>query len=121
MPSYSVVPADLDLVVLKGDEFAVNLDFDISLVNYTWASDIFLAAVSSSNNYPGGVQVQGDTVASFNISVISDVNGQLSLSLDEAITAGLSETSLYRWFLRGVAPGAVTRTFVSGKFLVRAP
>jgi hypothetical protein len=119
--SYSVLPASLDLVVLKGDEFGMTLDWSIDLTNFTWSAEIFSSARTVNSNYPGGLVTQGTTVATFTVTVIDAANGQLNLALDETTTAGLDEATAYRWFLRGVAPGAVTRTYISGSFTVRAP
>jgi len=46
--------------------------------------------------------------------VTSAALGQLVLSLTETQTAALSPTKSYRWFFRGVSPGTVTRTYLSG-------
>lgn len=121
MSTYSILPAELNLVVLKGDEFGMDVTFSTSLVSYTWDAKVFESTKTVNSNYPGGLSTEGDTAATFAVNVIDAAAGQLNLSLDETITAALSETTAYRWYLRGVAPGAVTRTYVSGTFTVRAP
>ena len=121
MSTYSVLPAELNLVALKGDEFGMDLDFSISLVSYTWQAEVFETTRTVNSNYPGGLSTEGDNAASFTVTVVDAAAGQLNLGLDETITAALSESTAYRWYLRGVAPGAVTRTYVSGTFTVRTP
>jgi len=119
--TYSVLPATLDIVVLKGDEFGMDLDFNISLTSYTWTAEVFASTRTVNSNYPGGLSTEGATAATFTVNVVDAANGQLNLALDETTTGGLDEATAYRWFLRGVAPGAVTRTYISGSFTVRAP
>jgi hypothetical protein len=121
MSTYSILPAELNLVVLKGDEFTMDVTFSTSLVGYTWESEIFESTKTVNSNYPGGLSTEGDNAGTFTVTVSDAVAGELNLSLDETITAALSEATAYRWYLRGVAPGAVTRTYVSGTFTVRAP
>jgi hypothetical protein len=119
--TYSVLPAELNLVALKGDQFGADFTFSISLVSYTWQAEVFETTRTVNSNYPGGLSTEGDTAATFAVNVVDAAAGELNLSLDETVTAGLEESTAYRWFLRGVAPGAVTRTYISGKFTVRTP
>lgn len=121
MSTYSVLPASLDLIVLKGDEFGMDLDFNISLTSFTWTAEVFESTKTVNSNYPGGLSTEGATAATFTVNVVDAANGQLNLALDETITDGLDEAVSYRWYLRGVSPGGVTRTYVSGSFTVRAP
>ncbi|MGA0336542.1 MAG: hypothetical protein ACO3LD_09845 [Luminiphilus sp.] len=121
MATYSVLPASLNLVVLKGDQFGMDVTFSTSLVSYTWESEVFESTKTVNSNYPGGLSTEGDTAATFTVNVVDAAAGELNLELDETTTASLNEATAYRWFLRGVAPGAVTRTYISGSFTVRAP
>jgi hypothetical protein len=121
MSTYSVLPASLDLVVIKGDEFGMDLAFDISLTSYTWTAEVYRSTRTANSNYPGGLSTEGPTAATFTVNVVNAANGQLNIAMDETTTDGLDEATAYRWFLRGVAPGAVTRTYISGSFTVRAP
>ena len=120
--NFDIVPAELNLTVVKGDEFGMTADFDIDLTGYAnWTAIVFETAFAVSPDFPGGVHTQGNTGATFTVSITSAANGQLNLSLTETQTTGLKEQEAYRWFLRGEAPGTVTRTFISGTFRVRAP
>lgn len=121
MASFTVLPATLDIALIRGDEFACQLDFSIDLTSYSWAALVFETARTVSTAFPGGLDTQGDTAATFAVSVTDAAAGQLSLALTETQTASLNEATPYRWMLRGVAPGDVTRTYVSGSFTVRAP
>lgn len=119
---FTIVPAALDLVVCKGDEFGLQADFDISLTGYSnWEGVIFKTERKVTSDYPGGVNTQGETATTFTVSVTNASTGLVNLSLTEAQTQALDEATTYRWFLRGEAPGAVTRTWISGSFSVRSP
>lgn len=121
-PSFDILPAALNCNVVKGDEFGMSLDFDIALTNYTnWSAIVFSTTRSVTSNYPGGINTQGETAATFTVSVTSEANGLVNLSLTELQTANLNEAFSYRWFIRADAPGAVTRTFVSGVFKIHSP
>jgi len=121
MSTYSILPAELNLVVLKGDEFGMDVTFSTSLVSYTWDAKVFESTKTVNSNYPGGLSTEGDEAATFTVNVIDAAAGEINLALDETTTGGLSESTAYRWYLRGVAPGAVTRTYIAGTFTVRAP
>lgn len=120
MATLSLLPATLDLSVTQGDEFGMMLDFSISLSNYSWTAIIYETTRTVSSQFPGGVDAAGDTAATFVVTEQDAAAGQINLTLQESVTAGLSETQTYRWYLRGVAPGTVTRTYVSGTFAVKS-
>ena len=119
--AFSIVPETLDLTVCKGDEFGLSLDFDIDLTGYTFTAAVFEITRTVNSSYPGGFDSQGVDVEAFAITYTDLANGELSLALTETQTAAISETGTYRWYLRGVAPGTITRTYISGSFTVRTP
>lgn len=122
MASLSILPATLDVTCLKGDEFTQNVTFtDTDLSGYTFSAVVFATARSVSSAFPGGIDTQGDTVETITVTVNDAATGSTTLSLTETQTGNLSETSTYRWYLRGVEPGDVTRTYISGSFAVRSP
>lgn len=124
--TFSIVPETLDLTVCKGDEFGCAFEFAESgaakdLTGYTFTAAVFEITRTVNSSYPGGFDSQGADVESFAITYTNLPNGELSLALTETQTAAISETGTYRWFLRGVAPGTITRTYISGSFTVRTP
>lgn len=121
MATLSLLPATLDISLTQGDEFAVLLDFSIDITGYSWTAIVFETNRTVNSQFPGGIDTVGDTAATLTVTEQDAASGQLNLSMQESVTAGLSETSTYRWYLRGVAPGDVTRTYVSGSFAVRSP
>lgn len=121
MATLSLLPATLDLAITQGDELGVLLTFqETDLSNYSWTAIVYETERTVSSQFPGGIDTAGDTAATFTITEVDAAAGQINLTLQESVTAGLSETQTYRWYLRGVAPGTVTRTYVSGTFSVKA-
>lgn len=121
MATLNTLPAVLDVALIKGDEWSLSLDFSADLTGYTFTSAVFLTTRTVSTAYPGGLNTQGEDAAAVTVTYTNLADGQLSLSLTESQTGSLDETLTYRWYLRGVAPGDVTRTYVSGSFAVRSP
>lgn len=121
MATYSTIPAELNVTLVKGDEWGVSLDFDIDLTGYTFNAIVFATTRTVSTAFPGGIDTEGATAATIAVTFTDLANGQLGLSLTEAQTESLDEASTYRWYLRGVAPGTITRTYISGSFTVRSP
>jgi len=121
MATLSLLPATLDLSITQGDELGVLLTFqETDLSNYSWTAIVYETERTVSSQFPGGIDTAGATAATFTITEVDAAAGQLNISLQESVTAALSETQTYRWYLRGVAPGTVTRTYVSGTFSVKA-
>jgi hypothetical protein len=119
---FEVIPDEMAIIVTKGDELGMAVDFSIDLTGYSsWEAIVFKTQRTVSSDFPAGINTQGETAETFTVSVTNASTGILNLALTETQTDGLSVGTLYRWFLRGVAPGAVTRTFISGTFTVRAP
>lgn len=126
MATFSLLPETLDLTVCKGDEFGMSLEFAESgsakdLTGYTFTAEIFSTTRTVTASFPSGFWAQGDTVETITVTYTDLANGELGISLTEAQTGGLDETATYRWFLRGVAPGTITRTYISGSFAVQTP
>jgi hypothetical protein len=106
---YALVPQNLNLSLIRGDEFWFTVDADISLVGYTFSSSIYKVT-----NITNGVVTGTQEVAQFTITPIDLATGQINLSLQENQTAALSTADKLRWYLRWVGPGVVTRTVLSG-------
>jgi hypothetical protein len=58
---------------------------------------------------------------SFTQTPVDLSSGKLNLSLQENQTAAFDLTKSYRWYLRWVAPGIVTRTVLSGIISIGDP
>lgn len=120
--TFSQLPAGLDITFVQGDELAVALDFDRDLTGYSITAPLYVTAVFASGG--GGssfVETVGSIATNFVISNTSLAQGQILLGLSEQQTALLSPGIAYRWYLRWVDPGMVTRTILSGTVTVVNP
>lgn len=117
MATYSVQPDTLDLFFVSGDELSVLLDFDQSLTGYQFETGIYEIAQITN----GAVVATTAFSRNFTITPIDLSLGKLNLSLNETDTSAFNPAVTYRWYLRWVAPGVVTRTVVSGAINVRLP
>lgn len=109
MATYAILPETLDLQFVRGDEFGMLLDFDLDLTGYTITTNIYEVGVIVA-----GVPTAGPSFGSFVLTPVDLPTGKINLSLQEATTLSLNTAKSYRWYLRWVAPGAVTRTILSG-------
>lgn len=121
MATLDTLPAQLDVTLTKGDEWGATVDFSIDLTGYTFSAAVFSTSRTVSSSFPAGLNTQGDVAVTIAVTELDIASGQLGLSLTETQTDSLSESATYRWYLRGVAPGSVTRTYISGSFAVRTP
>ena len=121
MATFTQLPGTLDITMIQGDEIEVDLDFDRDLTAYTFSNSIYVEAVLSGGGGGGFVSTVGSVATSFAISIVNLSTGRINIGLSEIQTAALSPSINYRWFLRWVAPGLVTRTVLSGTMTVSAP
>ena len=119
MATYAALPAELNLAFTVGDEFNMSVDLSINGTGFTWSAIVFELTSSFLNGT--SAPTQGATAATFAIETVSAANGQYILSLTETQTAALLLTKSYRWYLRGVSPGGVTRTYLSGTVTPTTP
>jgi hypothetical protein len=119
--SFNALPGTLNISLTVGDEFGMLADLSIDTTGFTWTAIIYETATTVSFVNPSGVSTQGATAATFAITVVNAAAGQVNLSLTEIQTAALNPATTYRWYLRGVSPGVVTRTYLSGTLRAYAP
>lgn len=121
MTSFSQRPGALDLELVTGDEFGMVVDVDFDTTGFSWTAIVYEASTTNTFANPTGVTTQGTTVATFTVTDVNASLGRINVGLTETQTAALLPTQTYRWFLRGVSPGMVTRTYLSGDVTVYAP
>jgi len=114
MATISILPASLTLRCFSGDEFKITLDFDVNLTGYTIESDIY--RLGTPTVVDGQSITPTTSIDQFTISVLSTESGTIRISLTEEQTAALNGS--YRFLLRWVPPGGVTRTVLNGVFEV---
>ena len=109
MSDYSILPSNLNVTFVRGDEFGMLLDFDINLTGYTLSAPIY-----EVGSVRGGVVTSAGNFLNFTITNVDLAAGKVNLSLQETQTQSFVSGSSYRWYFRWVAPGLVTRTVLSG-------
>jgi hypothetical protein len=119
--SFNALPGTLNISLTTGDEFGMLADLDIDTTSFTWTALIYETATAVSFVNPSGVSTQGTTAATFTVTVVNAAAGQVNLSLTELQTVALNPATNYRWYLRGVSPALVTRTYLSGTLKAYAP
>jgi hypothetical protein len=63
----------------------------------------------------------GTTITQPTIGIPDPTTGSMVIGLSETQTKLLSPTQTYRWYLRWIAPGEITRTIISGSVTAVAP
>lgn len=121
MATFSQLPGDLGLQFVSGDEVnvAVNLQRDVQ--GYTFSSYIYRATTVGVGGGGNAFSTIGQTVVQPTIGIVSATAGSMIIGLSEQQTLALTPGTGYRWFLRWVAPGDITRTIVSGSVTPVAP
>lgn len=121
MAQFTQLPAELGITFVVGDEVNIALDFSNDLTGYTLQSAIYVAGNITTGGGYGLINTVGATVTSFTIANTNLAAGQIGISLTETQTALLTPANSYRWYLRWVSPGNVTRTVLSGPVTPVAP
>jgi hypothetical protein len=106
---------------VPGDECNVALNLQRSVVGYTFTSFIYQSDITGTGGGAGSINGIGQTVTAPTIGITDASTGAMVLGLSETQTALLSPTQNYRWYLRWVAPGEITRTIISGSVTAVAP
>lgn len=117
MATYSAMPETLDLEFVQGDELTVELDIATNLTGYTFTAKVIKVLTLSANNKV----LTYEDVFSFTQVPVNLAVGRLNLNLNETQTGSLDLSYNYRWYLRQVSPGGVTRTIRSGSAFPRNP
>jgi hypothetical protein len=122
MATLENLPGTLDLKFVPGDEIRVDCDFDVNITGYTITNSVYVASNYASVGGGGGyITAIGATVTTFDQTVVDAAAGQIRLTLPEVKSALLTPTTAYRWYLRWVDTGSVTRTVMSGAVTVVNP
>jgi hypothetical protein len=122
MAEFVALPGTLNISLTQGDEFGLLADLDIDTTNFAWSAIIYeITTTTSTFANPAGTTTQGATAQTFTVTVVNAAAGQINLSLTEQQTAALLPSASYRWYLRGVSPAMVTRTYLSGTVKAYAP
>jgi hypothetical protein len=123
MPTFSLLPGQLDVTFVVGDEVNISINLGQDITGYTLSSAVF---VSSTGGFQGGgggvVSTVGATAATPTVQVVTASTGAIIWSLTETQTAALTPAIKYLWYLRWVTPtSSITRTILAGSCIPRAP
>lgn len=121
MATFDQLPGALDIRLIPSDEVNVALNLQRNVTGYTFTSFIYQTNITSTGGGLLGLSSIGQTVTAPTIGITNVTTGSMIIGLSETQTALLSPGQNYRWFLRWVAPGEITRTIVSGSVTAVAP
>jgi len=106
---------------VRGDEWNIAISLQRNVSNYSWESYIYQSDPTTEGGGAGSLSGFGTTITQPTIGIPDPTIGSLVIGLSEAQTKLLSPTQTYRWYLRWIAPGEVTRTIISGSVTAVAP
>lgn len=121
MADFVQLPGVLNLQAVSGDECNIALSLQRSVAGYSWESYVYRTDVTTTGGGVGSLNGIGITVAQPTIGISDTATGTMVIGLNETQTRSLTPGVGYRWYLRWVAPGEVTRTIVSGAVTMVAP
>jgi len=121
LATFSQLPGELGLTFVAGDEVNVAVNLQRNVQNYSFSSYIYRSDTIGAGGGVGSFSSIGATVVQPTIGIVDASTGSMIIGLSEVQTAQLTPGSGYRWFLRWVAPGQITRTIVSGSVTAVAP
>jgi hypothetical protein len=121
--TFSLLPGQLDVTFVVGDEVNVSINLGVNITGYTLQSAVYVASTGGFQGGGGGtVATVGATAATPTIQVVTASTGSIIWSLTEAQTAALTPAINYLWYLRWVTPSTtMTRTILAGACIPRAP
>ena len=108
------LPATIDIAMVRGDEYSFPLVFAADLTGYTFSSGVYDASAATGTSV---------ITPALTVTVVTGTTPTTTVlvSVNETQTSTLAASGYYRWWLRWVSPGTVTRTVASGQFQVGLP
>lgn len=105
MATFSALPGELNLSLVRGDEFTFTANFNLDLTGYTRQASVY--------NDTTNVELAVPTMAVTTTTTGGVTTSQVTFTLTETQTAALTAGRM-RWFFRWVTPGGFTRTVLAG-------
>lgn len=115
MATIQQIPGVLDISLVEGDEFSWSVRIDRDLAGYTLSTGIYNASLVTPTN------ITSPTFTSSTATTGGVTRTTVVLTLTETQTDMLDAGGNYRWWMKWVSPGGVTRTIVSGQIDTRLP
>jgi hypothetical protein len=119
LPTLSQLPGELNVSVVVGDELNIPVSLYVDVRGFTW--ECFVYFIYDVTAGGGAVYQARYNVFSPTVGVVDAASGSLVIGLSEAQTSQLVPNYAYRWYLRWVATGQITRTIVSGTLTLSYP
>lgn len=118
MATFSQLPGDLALAIVRGDEVTFSAVFEgVDLTGYTVSAAVYSGFGATATDAP----VTTPTVTVTTATVSGVTSSTVQIGLTDTQTAAISPTGSSRWYLRWVSPGGVTRTVLSGNVTAQNP
>lgn len=121
MAEFVLLPGTLDIRAVRGDEWNIVVNLQRDVTNYAFESYVYSATAVAGAGGVGSLTGVGATVTAPTIGITDASTGSMVIGLSESQTNLLNPTTPYRWYLRWVAPGELTRTILSGSVTAVAP
>jgi len=119
LPTLSQLPGELNVQVVVGDELNIPITLYLDVRGFTWECFIYFIYDVTAG---GGLVYQARANAiQPTVGIVDATSGSLVIGLSELQTAQLYPNYAYRWYLRWVATGQITRTIVSGTLTASFP
>lgn len=121
MANFDQLPGALDIRLIPSDECNIALNLSKNVTGYTFTSFIYQTNITGTGGGLGAISSVGQTITAPTVGITNATAGTMVIGLSETQTALLSPNQNYRWYLRWIAPGEVTRTIISGSVTAVAP
>jgi hypothetical protein len=116
MTTYAQIPADLTIELIRGDELNFVAQFpSLDLTSYTLSAGVYDSTATDVTIY------QTPSLSKSVATAGGVTTTSVAVGLTETQTTALDAAGSYRWFLRWVSAGGVTRTILSGQVLAQNP
>lgn len=121
MSEFVLLPGELNLRFVRGDEVNIAITLQRDLTSYSFETYVYRSTFTTTGGGEGSLIGIGTTITSPTIGISNLTTGSLVIGLSEVQTGLLTPGQDYRWYLRWVAPGEITRTILSGSVTAVAP
>lgn len=121
MADFVQLPGELNIRCVRADEVNVAVNLNRDVTGHTFESYVYNATQVFGAGGVGGLSGVGTTITAPTIGITNLTAGSMIIGLTEAQTSLLYPGGSYRWYLRWVAPGELTRTILAGTVTAVAP
>jgi len=118
---FVLLPGELNLRFVKGDEVNVAVNLNRDVTSHVFESYVYQSLITGTGGGLGSLIGIGTTVTAPTIGITTGTAGLMVIGLSEVQTNLLTPGQDYRWYLRWIAPGELTRTILSGSVTAVAP